>query len=223
MTNLIPDVSLEDNSSQRLACVLLVDGSTSMEGPPIDALNAGLRLLEAELKEDSTARLRVRLLVLRIGGSDQVDVVTNWTDAMHFTAPTIIANGNTPLGKGVRRALLEIEDEKGRYDAAGIPFNRPWLYIMTDGEPTENDWMQAAAECKAAEASNKVVVFGVGVENADLTKLGEFSSRPPMLLDGLKFHEFFFWLSRSTASGSKSAIGAPVQLPSVESWAVIKN
>lgn len=221
MTILIPDVSLEDNSSQRLPCVLLLDGSTSMEGPPIDELNEGLRILESQLKEDPIARLRVRLLVLRFGGNDEVEVVTNWTDAMQFTAPTIIANGNTPLGKGVRQALLEIEDEKGRYDAAGIPFNRPWLYIMTDGEPTDSDWMQAAAECRAADAGKKVAVFGIGIGDADLGKLGEFSPRPPKALQGLNFRDFFLWLSRSTTVASKSAIGAPVQMPSSDAWAVI--
>ena len=221
MVDLIPDVSLEDNSSQRLPCVIVVDGSGSMDGTPIAELNAGLKILEAELKEDRVARMRVRLLVLRLGGNSEVDVVTNWTDAINFSAPVIDANGNTPLGKAARRALVEIEDEKGRYDAQGIPFNRPWLFILTDGEPTDSGWEQAAAECRAAEAANKVTVFCIGTGGADLSKLGQFSNRSARQLDGVKFREFFLWLSRSTASGSKSAIGAATQLAPADDWLVV--
>lgn len=221
MTNLIPDVALEDNSSQRLPCVIVLDGSGSMGGSPIDELNAGLRLLEASLKEDRVARQRVRLLVLRLGGSDEVEVVTNWTDAMQFSAPTIAAGGNTPLGKAVRRALMELEDEKGRYDQNGIAFNRPWMFIMTDGEPTDEDWQRAAAECRAAEAAKKVSVFCIGVQGANLQQLGEFSSRSPRMMQEGKFHEFFEWLSRSTSVGSRSAIGAQTQMPSADDWAVV--
>ena len=50
MNDLIPDLVLQDNSSQRLPCVVLVDGSGSMYGTAIDNLNEGLKVLEAELK-----------------------------------------------------------------------------------------------------------------------------------------------------------------------------
>ena len=227
MTNPIPDVALEDNASQRLPCVLVLDGSGSMTddssgSSAIDQLNNGLRILEAELKEDRTARMRVRLLVLRLGGADDVEVVADWTDAIHFTAPTIVANGSTPLGKAVRRALLEIEDEKNRYDQAGIPFNRPWMFIMTDGVPTDDDWERAAEECRAAEAARKVTVFGIGTGTADMNALGRFSERSPkMLKDNNSFQEFFLWLSRSTAAGSKAELGAPTQMPATSDWATV--
>ena len=96
---MIPDVQLEDNSSQRLPLVIIVDGSTSMSGKPIAELNAGLQALEEELKSDAIARLRVQLMILRVGGNDDVEVLTDWTDAINFSRPMVIANGNTPLGE----------------------------------------------------------------------------------------------------------------------------
>jgi len=60
----IPDVLLTDNTSQRLPCVLVLDGSGSMadSGAETDAireLNKGLKVLEQELKNDDTAAQRV--------------------------------------------------------------------------------------------------------------------------------------------------------------------
>ena len=38
MSELIPDIQLQDNTDQRLVCVLVLDGSSSMYGK-IDKLN----------------------------------------------------------------------------------------------------------------------------------------------------------------------------------------
>src|SRR5262245_4072891 len=131
--SVIPDVALADNTSQRLPCVLAVDGSGSMDGQAIDELNAGLRLLEEELKKDDVASQRVQLLVIRFGDLDNVEVLCDWTDAMSFTAPTVVANGVTPMGQAVRLALRKIEEQKARYRSNGIAYNRPWLFLITDG------------------------------------------------------------------------------------------
>ena len=56
----------KDNNSQRTPCVLVLDGSQSMDGQPIDQLNRGLKVLESELKEDVLARGRVRVRVIRV-------------------------------------------------------------------------------------------------------------------------------------------------------------
>ena len=44
----IDHIALQDNTSQRLPCVLVLDGSGSMEGNPISELNQGLKTLEEE-------------------------------------------------------------------------------------------------------------------------------------------------------------------------------
>lgn len=215
----IPDVALIDNTSQRLPCVLLLDGSSSMGGEPIDELNAGLQLLEQELKKDDVASQRVQLLVVRFGGSDSVEIITDWTDAMQFQAPHIVASGSTPMGSAARVALAKLNEQKAKYRAHGIAYNRPWVFLLTDGGPTDSDWKVAASECRADEKAGKLVFFGIGVgSGADLTKLAEFSTRQPQRLQGLKFRELFLWLSRSATSASKAAQGTNVQLAPPSDW-----
>lgn len=125
MTSLIPDVSFIDNSEQRTPLILVLDCSGSMDGQPIAQLNQGLKLLESELKNDVIAAKRVRLLVIKYGGYDECELYGDWCDAMDFTAPVLEANGLTPTGQAVSLALGEIEAEKQRLKAAGVPYTRP--------------------------------------------------------------------------------------------------
>jgi uncharacterized protein YegL len=217
----IIDVELQDNTSERLPCAIVLDGSSSMAGPSIDELNAGLKVLEDELKADATASQRVQLLLIRLGGDDSAEVVADWTDAMTFSAPVIQADGTTPLGAAVRLAMHKLEEQKARYKANAIPYKRPWLFVLTDGVPTDPDWESAAAACKAAEAANQLSFFGIGVGGADMAVLSRFSARPPMRLQGIRFKELFVWLSRSASSASKAAQGKTTQLASPFSWAEV--
>ena len=151
----IPDVALHNNTSQRLPCVLILDCSGSMDGEPIDELNVGLRVLEGELKNDDIASQRVQILVIQYGMTDSAEVLVDWTDAMSFTSPHLIANGSSPMGIAVRLALQKLEEQKVRYRTNGIAYNRPWVFLLTDGAPTDTDWESAAHDSRAAERWGK--------------------------------------------------------------------
>jgi uncharacterized protein YegL len=220
----VSDSVFADNPNQRLPCVILLDSSGSMEGESIWALNDGLKILERELKADDIASQRVRLQVIRFGGDPEVEVVSDWTDASDFGAPTISASGTTPMGKAVRIALENIEVEKQRYKAnGGIPYNRPWLFIITDGEPTDPDWLIAAEQARKAEDLGKVLIFTIGVQGANFDKLSKFSNRAPMVLKGLNFKELFVWISTNSRSGSRATPGSNMQLTSADAWGVIST
>ena len=222
MSDLIPDLVLQDNTSQRLPCVIIVDGSSSMYGKAIKNLNTGLETLENELKNDDVASMRVQLLVIRIGGHSDTDILTEWTDAIDFKAPKIIANGTTPLGKGVNLGLRKIEEQKKKYRENQIPYNRPWLFIITDGSPTDNDWQKYAQKASEAEEKGKVIVFPIGTEDANFKNLNQFSKRGALMLKNLDFKELFIWLSKSVSAGSQSEINSTVQLPATD-WGVVPS
>ena len=221
-SDLIPDIQLSDNTNQRLPCVLVLDGSASMEGNAINELNNGLKILENELKNDDTAAQRVQLLVIRLGDSGKVEILVDWTDAIDFTAPSIRANGNTPLGGAMDLALDKIEEQKENYKNNNIPYNRPWIFLITDGAPNDPNWEIKADRCVDAENSNKVIIFPIGTKDADFDILRKFSTRPPVMLDGLKFKELFMWLSKSASSASRTEQDAEVQLPQVD-WGTIST
>jgi uncharacterized protein YegL len=217
----IPDVSLLDNTEQRTPLVLVLDRSGSMFGEPIAQLNAGLALLESELKQDAIAAKRVRVLVVDYGGMDEVGTAMDWRDAMEFAAPKLNANGTTPMGQAVEVALAAVEAEKARFKQAGISYTRPWLFLMSDGAPTDA-WEAAAEQCRRAEMANKVAIFPIAAGGAaDKQVLGQFSARGAAavkVLQGMRFRELFVWLSASMKAVSQSTPGGQVQLPPVDNW-----
>ena len=203
---MIPDVALVDNSEQRTPLILVLDSSGSMYGQPIQQLNEGLKLLEQELKNDVIAAKRVRILVIEYGGYDQCTVHGDWKDAMDFTAPVLEANGTTPMGQAIMLALEEIEAEKQRFKQAGVAYTRPWLFLMSDGVPTDQ-WEQAAQLCRQAEESQKTAVFPIMVDGASAEVMGSFSRNGVngvKMLKGLQFKELFLWLSASMQVVSQS-------------------
>jgi uncharacterized protein YegL len=217
----IPDVALVDNTEQRTPLVLVLDRSGSMAGEPIAALNQGLKLLEQELKADAIAAKRVRILVVQYGGYDEAEILDDWKDAMDFVAPVLEASGTTPTGLAVDLALEKIEEEKRSFKQAGVAYTRPWLFLMSDGQPTD-EWENAADRCRAAEQANKVAIFPIAVgEDAETNAMGQFCNKGAAnvkRLDGLKFKELFLWLSASMKVVSQSRPGGQAQLPAADSW-----
>ena len=219
LTNdMIPYVEFADNANERTPCVLVLDCSGSMRGEPIKQLNAGLKALEKELKEDIDASSRVQLLIIKAFGKDEAIIASDWIDAMNFEAPEMEAGGLTPLGKAMELALQKIEEQKCLYDSCGITSKRPWIFLISDGEPTDYDWEIIAEKCRYAQKNKKVVVHAVGTQGANLEKLAKFSLMSPKRLTGLKFTEFFLWLSRSVSCISKAAPNIPDQLEDTGDW-----
>ena len=214
----IPYVEFADNANERTPCVLVLDCSGSMRGEPIKQLNAGLQALERELKDDIDASSRVQILIIKACGKDDVVVSADWVDAMNFTAPVMEAGGLTPLGKAMELALKKIEAQKALYDSCGVTSKRPWIFLISDGEPTDYGWEQAAEKCRLAQQSKKVIIHAVGTQGANLEKLAKFSLMSPKRLTGLKCTEFFLWLSRSVSCVSKAAPHADDLLKDINDW-----
>lgn len=207
------------NPEPRCPCVLLLDVSGSMNGRPLEELNAGLQTLQQALAEDALAMKRVEVGIVTFG---PVKVEMPFTSASTFFPPTLTSQGDTPMGAAIIQALGMVEDRKRDYRSNGVSFYRPWVFLITDGGPTDA-WQQAAVAVHEGEASKKFAFFGIGVKGANMTTLSQIcpSNRPPVNLDGLKFRELFQWLSNSLRSVSRSTPGTEVQLESPKGWASV--
>jgi len=224
-------IDYSGNPNQRTPCVLVLDASGSMAEQTstgksrIEELNAGIAALRDDLHADDTALVRVQLGIVIVGGpSNDAEVLMDWTDATEFQTFPLIADGSTPLGKGLSLALEMVEQSKRGLSAAGISYTRPWMMVVSDGEPTDpsNVWSTAVQECRAAEARKAVEIFTIGVEGANLSKLGEISTRPALMLGGMKFRELFQWLSSSLSAASRSRPGDEMRLPPSNAWQNVK-
>ena len=209
--------SFADNPEPRCPCLLLLDTSGSMSGNPIKELNAGLLTFKEELAADTLAMKRVEVAVISFG---PVVVESTFHTAPNFYPPTLTANGDTPMGSAIQEGIELIRQRKNDYKTNGISFYRPWIFLITDGAPTDN-WIAAATAVKEGEASKAFAFFSVGVENANMEILRQISVREPLKLKGLSFRELFQWLSNSMRSVSQSSVGDIVPMKSPDGWAEV--
>ncbi len=205
------------NPEPRCPCLLLLDVSGSMNGRPLDELNAGLTTFKDELASDVLAMKRVEVGIVTFG---PVKVESPFTSASTFYPPTLQAQGVTPIGAAITQALNMVEDRKSDYRSNGISYYRPWVFLITDGAPTDS-WQAAADAVREGEASKKLAFFSIGVKGANMDILRQISVREPLSLDGLKFRELFSWLSSSLRSVSRSTPGTEVSLENPKGWASV--
>lgn len=205
------------NPEPRCPCVLLLDISGSMGGQPIAELNAGLTTFKDELAADALAMKRVEVAIVTFGPTK---IEIPFTSASTFYPPILNAQGDTPMGNAIMQALDLIRDRKNEYKANGIAYYRPWVFLITDGGPTDA-WRIAAEAVREGEASKAFAFFAIGVKGANMDILRQISVRAPLSLNELKFRELFSWLSSSLKSVSQSTPGTEIALESPKGWASV--
>lgn len=207
---------LVNNPTARVPVCLCLDVSGSMEGMPINELNQGVKLFYDAIKDDEVALYSAEVSIVTFGGNNANCIVDFASLELQPDPPHLTAGGMTPMGEAVNMALDLLEQRKEEYKDKGVDYYQPWLVLMTDGEPNGNAGELRRAMDRTCNLVNskKLTVFPIGIGNAaDMDTLKRFSpNRSPLRLQGLKFKEFFEWLSKSVSKTSQSTPGENVKL-----------
>src|SRR5580700_6931698 len=144
-----------ENPEPRCPCLLLLDTSGSMSGDPIQELNNGLVAFKDEISADAMAVKRVELALITFG---PVQVQSDFQTVDTFQPPTLSTTGDTPMGAAIEQGLALLDQRKQAYKANGVSYYRPWIFLITDGSPTDA-WKSAAEKVHKGEEAKSFFVF----------------------------------------------------------------
>ncbi|GGG37391.1 hypothetical protein GCM10011344_42760 [Dokdonia pacifica] len=216
-------VESPENFEQKSICCFVLDVSGSMNGQPIDELNRGLQEFHSEIVSDPISSNRLEVAIITFDST--VNLVLEPSLVDNFNMPTLTTKGSTKLVDGVREGIRIVEDRKNWYKQTGQPYLRPWIILVTDGFPDfDQDVDSLQLEIEQASNEKKFVFLPIGVGGADMSILNKISGSinekkiPAMKIQGLKFFEFFEWVSASMSSIASSKEGDNINLPDPSEW-----
>lgn len=230
-----------ENFEQKCLCVLVLDVSGSMREivdesnmqytgkkvfvdgheynivtggiSKMDLLNEGLRDFYKEICADETTSQRLELSIITF--NDYVQVVQEPALPENVVIPELTGDGDTALADAVNEAIDKVEARKNWYKQTGQPYYRPWIILMTDGEPNAGqDIDSLARRIKSDTAAKKYAFLPVGVEGADMSVLHQIEGEgmKASKLKGMRFGQFFKWLSASMSTITKAENGQTINM-----------
>lgn len=211
------------NASARVPLCICVDTSFSMTHKDGDEVNRfdelvdGIRELMRTIEEDEAASSSVEVAV--VGFNKEVKVLHDFATFDNFDVSKVKAKltGASDLGLGVLRSLELLDERKKLYKENHVEYYRPWLLIMTDGQPWGDQALEnlkkAQEKVRKMEKESKITVLCILCGgDKDVTNLKEvkdqaaiaclqgFTENPVQNFSGAGYRSLFRWLSRSMSA-----------------------
>ena len=184
---------------RRLPVYLLLDCSGSMYGEPIEAVKNGVQVLVSTLRQDPYALETAYLSIITFDSSAQQ--VSPLTELAAFQQPNIQASGCTALGEALALLSQKADQEVTKTTAEQKGDWKPLVFIMTDGEPTD-DLNKGLEEFRKRKWGMVVAcAAGAGANTETLKKITE-NVVSLDTADSATIKAFFKWVSASVSSGS---------------------
>ena len=165
---------------------------------------------------DEIAKKTIDIAIVEF--NETAECVRPFTPLLKMEPVELVARGRTAMGAGINKAIDMVKEQNRFYEAEGIEVHRPWIFMITDGAPTD-DIALAAQRIKEEETKGKygkLKFWALGV--GDFNKEALFSlfegcpAKRVLALNDFNFGSIFNWMSESMATISVSRVGEDVQL-----------
>lgn len=185
---------------RKLPVYLLIDTSGSMMGEPIEAVKNGVQLLISTLRQDPHALETAYLSIIGFGSA--ASVLVPLTELAAFQPPALAASGTTSMGEALKLLATQVDKEVTRTTADTKGDWKPLVFLMTDGNPTDN-WKAGLDELRKRKIGTVVCcAAGSQCDEAVLKQITEIVVRLDTA-DTSTIAAFFKWVSASISVGSQ--------------------
>ena len=158
-----------NDAYQVIPFYIICDESQSMEGSKLDACNKSLPVIHKAIAADPIINDKVRIGIISFSDSAEVLLpLSKMTDVVDF--PGLIVKGGTNYGSAFTCLKQTIQDDINALKAQNeFRVNRPIVFFISDGEPTDTNWQaaHAAVADKTWSFSPHIIAFGVGGAQAE--------------------------------------------------------
>jgi len=185
---------------RRLPVYLLLDTSGSMYGEPIEAVKNGVQTLVSTLRSDPYALETAYISIITFNSSAQQ--IVSLTELSAFQSPQIDASGCTALGEALALLANKVDSEVTKTTAEIKGDWKPIVFIMTDGEPTD-DLHKGLSELKKRKFGMIVACAAGQGANTNTLKLITENVVQLDTADNATIKAFFKWVSASISTGSQ--------------------
>lgn len=218
--NEVPGGGIAAPGEPHMACVLLLDTSSSMSGNPINSLNKAINDFKEQTSMDELALKRVDIAIIEF--NDSARVVQDFTPLTQLQPVSLSAVGCTSMGEGINLAIDKVKERNRFYASMGTPCFKPWIFMITDGAPTDDisTARQRILDEESKGSHGKLKFWAIGVPGYSKETLTSLTKRC-IALDEAKFDGIFNWLSESMVTISVSRVDENPQLSNLPSDAQV--
>ena len=184
---------------RRLPVYVLLDCSESMIGPGIEGLRVAVDAMLRELRRNPQALETVWMSFITFAGTARQVVPLAALEEIQL--PTLSIAPGTALGAALGLAARSIRSDVRKSTAAQKGDFRPLVFIITDGEATDN-WNSGASDLTATKASVYAIGCGQDVDFHQLGKITENVLRVDQV-DAESMARLLRWVSGSVQTASR--------------------
>ena len=193
---------------------IICDISGSMDGKPIQNLNAAVNHFKQVICKDPKAADLVDVLV--IGFNHQANVVQDWVPVSRMEEVNFTAGGGTDISSALEKAVEMTRQKTKEYTSIGVDVKVPWFILVSDGKG--GDVSAVAEVIRKRTEEHKMKLFVLAAPGYDEKTIAQLTggNRVLELVDNgsYDFMEFFDFAAVSIKAASTSAPGEKINITS---------